>query len=167
MKTLGDGGASGGIGVHARTAGTALGGWFRATLLDAVIVGLMWLLGLLWIGVPFAPLWAVLGALCQFVPGVGAVLGVCGPAVAAVFSSKDNSFDKLWWVLGLYAVIAVTDGLLIQPLMLKRTTRVPWWAALLGPIVGGILLPPWGALIAPPLLAVVFAFRKPRPAMGR
>ena len=82
-----------------------------------------------------------------------------------MFSSNDNSFDKLWWVMGLYAIIAVTDGLLIQPLMLKRTTRVPWWAALLGPIVGGILLPPWGALIAPPLLAVVFAFRKPRPAL--
>ena len=63
---------------HARTAGTALGGWFRATLLDAAIVGLMWLVGLLWIGVPFAPLWAVVGGLCQFVPGVGAVLGVCG-----------------------------------------------------------------------------------------
>ena len=120
----------------------------------------MWLLGLLWIGVPFAPLWAMLGALFQFVPGVGAVLGLCGPAVAAVFN--DNSFTKLWWVLGLYAVIAIADGLLIQPLLLKRTTLVPWWAALLGPIVGGILLPPWGALLAPPLLAVFFAFRKPK-----
>ncbi len=162
MNELGNGMAGSS---HARTAGTALGGWFRATLLDAAIVGLMWLVGLLWIGVPFAPLWALVGGLCQFVPGVGAVLGVCGPAVAAVFSSNDNSFEKLWWVLGLYAIIAVTDGLLIQPLMLKRTTRVPWWAALLGPIVGGILLPPWGALLAPPLLAVVFAFRKPRPAL--
>ena len=149
---------------HARTAGTALGGWFRATLLDALIVGLLWLVGLLWIGVPLAPLWAVLAGLFQFVPGVGAVLGVCGPAVAAFFSSIDHDLDKLWWVLGLYALIAVTDGLLIQPLLLKRTTRVPWWAALLGPIAGGILLPPWGALLAAPLLAVVFAFRKPRVA---
>lgn len=155
---------SGDVSGGARTAGSALGGWFKATLLDALIVGVMWLAGLLWIGVPFAPLWAVLAAMFQFVPGVGAVLGVCGPAVAAVFASNDNSFEKLWWVLGLYAVIAVTDGLLIQPLLLKRTTRVPWWAALLGPVVGGILLPPWGALIAPPVLAVVFAFRKPRVA---
>jgi predicted PurR-regulated permease PerM len=31
---------------------------------------------------------------------------------------------------------------------------------MLGPIVGGILLPPWGALIAPPVLAVIFAFRR-------
>ena len=162
MNVLGSGGTN-----PARTAGTALGGWFRATLMDAVIVGLLWLVGLLGIGVPLAPLWALLGALFQFVPGVGAVLGVCGPAVAAVFSSNSNSFDKLWWVLGLYAFIAVIDGLLIQPLMLKRTTRVPWWAALLGPIVGGILLPPWGALLAPPLLAVVFAFRKPQPRKSR
>ena len=149
---------------YSRRAGAALGGWFRATLLDAAIVGSMWLVGLLWIRVPFAPLWALLGALFQFVPGVGAVLGVCGPAVAAVFSTNDNDFSKLWWVLGLYAIIAVTDGLLIQPLLLKRQTRVPWWAALLGPILGGVLLPPWGALLAPPILAVVYAFRRPRPA---
>ncbi len=143
-------------------ASRALGGWLRATLLDALLVGLMWLLGLLWIGVPFAPLWALIGGLCQFVPGVGAVLGVCGPAVAAVFATDDNDFTKLWWVLGLYAIIAIADGLVVQPLLLKRQTRVPWWAALLGPIVGGILLPPWGALIAPPLLAIAFSFRKPR-----
>ncbi len=148
---------------HLQTAGDALGGWFRAALLDALVVGALWLVGLLWIGVPFAPLWAVLGALFQFVPGIGAVLGVCGPAVAAVFSTNDNSYDKLWWVLGLYGFIAIADGLLIQPLLLKRKTRVPWWAALLGPIVGGILLPPWGALIAPPLLAVFFSLRR-RPA---
>lgn len=147
---------------YSRRAGAALGGWFRATLLDAAIIGVMWLVGLLWIGVPFAPLWALLGALFQFVPGVGAVLGVCGPVVAAAFSTNDNDFSKVWWVLGLYAVIAITDGVLIQPLLLKRQTRVPWWAALLGPILGGILLPPWGALLAPPILAVVFAFRRPR-----
>lgn len=139
-----------------------MGGWFRATLLDAAIVGLMWLVGLLWIGVPLAPLWAVLGAAFQFVPGVGAVLGVCGPALTVVLTNNDNDFSKLWWVLGLYAIIAVADGLLIQPLLLKRQTRIPWWAALLGPIVGGIVIPGWGVLLAPPLLAVLFAFRKPK-----
>ena len=47
-----------------------------------------------------------------------------------------------------------------------RTTRVPWWAAFLGPIVLGIIIPFWGVLLAPPLLAVIFAFRK-QPAPTR
>lgn len=147
---------------HLQVAGGALMGWWRATTLDALIVGLMWFIGLYLIHVPWAPCWAIVGAVCQFVPGIGTALSVCGPAIAAFFASVDTGLDKLWWTLGLYAVIAIVDGLLVQPLLLKRTTLVPWWAALLGPIAGGIVLPPWGALLAPPLLAVVFALRRSR-----
>ncbi len=143
-----------------RTAGGALLGWWRATTLDALAVGLMWWVGLYFIHVPWAPLWALVGAVCQFVPGIGTAVSVCGPAIAAFFASVDTGLDKLWWTLGLYALIAIADGLVIQPVLLKRQTLVPWWAALLGPIAGGILLPPWGALLAPPLLAVVFALRR-------
>jgi predicted PurR-regulated permease PerM len=149
---------------HLRTAGGALLGWWRATTLDALCVGLMWFVGLYFIHVPWAPLWAIVAAVCQFVPGIGMAIAVCGPAVSAALASSDPDFDKLWWTLGLYAFIAIVDGLIVQPMLLKRTTLVPWWAAMLGPIVGGILLPPWGALIAPPVLAVIFAFRRKRPA---
>lgn len=147
---------------HLQVAGGALLGWWRATTLDALFVGAMWFIGLSFIHVPWAPLWALIGAVCQFVPGIGTALSVCGPAIAASFASMNTGLDKLWWTLGLYAVIAVVDGLLVQPLLLKRQTLVPWWAAMLGPIAGGILLPPWGALLAPPLLAVVFALRRSR-----
>ena len=149
-----------------RTAGGALLGWWRATTLDALLVGAMWFVGLYFIHVPWAPLWALVGAVCQFVPGIGTALSVCGPAIAAFFASVDTGLDKLWWTLGLYAVIAIVDGLLVQPLLLNRQTLVPWWAAMLGPIAGGIVLPPWGALLAPPLLAVVFALRARRKAAG-
>jgi predicted PurR-regulated permease PerM len=33
------------------------------------------------------------------------------------------------------------------------------WASLLTPIVLGILIPFWGVLLAPPLLAVVYAYK--------
>lgn len=147
---------------HLRTAGTALMGWWRATTLDALCVGLMWFVGLYFIHVPWAPLWALVAAVCQFVPGIGTAFAVCGPAIAAFFASIDTDLDKLWWTLGLYAFIAIVDGALIQPLLLKRSTLVPWWAAVLGPIAGGILLPPWGALLAPPVLAVIYALRNAR-----
>jgi hypothetical protein len=39
---------------------------------------------------------------------------------------------------------------------------VPIWASIFGPIVLGIIIPFWGVLLAPPLLAIIFAFRKPR-----
>ncbi len=144
------------------TAGGALLGWWRAATLDAAIVGVLWLIGLELLHVPLAPLWAALGALCQFIPSVGGMLAVIGPVLSVALSVRTSEdWYRLGYVLGLYGVIAILEGLVIGPYVLHRTTRVPWWAAFLGPIVLGILIPPWGVLIAPPLLAIIFAFRRP------
>jgi predicted PurR-regulated permease PerM len=59
----------------------------------------------------------------------------------------------------LYAGIAIVDGFLLQPYIMKRTAKVPVWASILAPIVLGIVIPFWGVLLAPPLLAVVYAYK--------
>src|ERR1700712_2781822 len=142
----------------ARTVGGALLGWWQATTLDALIVGVLWFIGLELIHVPFAPLWAMFGAILQFIPTYGSMVALIGPVLAVALSGHDEW--RLGLVLGLYGIIVVLEGLVIQPYVLHRTTRVPWWASFLGPIVLGIVIPFWGVLLAPPLLAVIFAFRK-------
>ncbi len=141
---------------HVHTTGTALKNWFIAQSLDALAVGVLWLVGLLIIGVPWAPLWAFLGAIFQFVPNIGAVLGVVGPVIV-------GGIDRGWmcalYVLILYAIIAVVDGLFLQPYLMRRTSKVPIWASIIVPIVMGFIIPFWGILLAPPLLAVVYAYR--------
>ena len=143
-----------------RTAGSALLGWWRAATLDALIVGLLWLVGLELLHVPLAPLWALLGAFCQFVSGFGGAIALVGPVLSLAVSAGHDWYS-LGYLLGLYGAIVILEGLVIGPYVLHRTTRVPWWAALAGPIVLGIVIPFWGVLLAPPLLAVVFAFRRP------
>jgi predicted PurR-regulated permease PerM len=141
-----------------KTVGGALLNWWRAAMLDALIVGVLWLIGLELIRVPLAPMWAVLGGLLQILPTYGGMIALIGPVLAVTFSGHDEW--RLGLVLGLYGLIVILEGLVIGPYVLHRTTRVPWWAALLGPIVLGIIIPFWGVLLAPPLLAVIFAFRK-------
>jgi predicted PurR-regulated permease PerM len=69
------------------------------------------------------------------------------------------------YVLILYAIVMVLDGFVLQPWIMKRTAKVPFWASLLTPIVIMLLIPTWWAiLLAPPLLAVVFAFRRRIPS---
>ena len=145
------------FGEHFRITGGALKNWFIAQLQDSLAVGLLWLIGLLIIRVPAAPLWALLGAVFQFVPQIGAVLGVIGPALTAMF--KWGDWEHPLYVLVLYAVIAIVDGFLLQPYIMKRTAKVPVWASILAPIVLGIAIPFWGVLLAPPLLAVVYAYK--------
>ena len=59
----------------------------------------------------------------------------------------------------LYAVIAIVDGFLLQPYIMKRTAKVPVWASILAPIVLGMIIPFWGVLLAPPLLAILYAYK--------
>jgi predicted PurR-regulated permease PerM len=108
--------------------------------------------------VPFAPLWAGVGALCQFVPVIGSMLALIGPALTLAFSG--GRWDQFGLLLGLYAVIVVIDQLLILPLLLHRMNRIPIWAAIFGPIVLGFIIPFWGVVLAPPLMAVLFALLK-------
>jgi predicted PurR-regulated permease PerM len=145
---------------HARTTGSALKNWFIAQCYDALAVAGLWLVGLLIIGVPFAPFWAFLGGAFQFVPQIGAVLGLLGPALALLFVDKGPNWQQYIELLILYALIAVIDGLWLQPYIMKRTVKVPIWASILAPIVLGLIVPFWGVLLAPPLLAVLYTYRR-------
>jgi len=142
---------------HLRTTGTALKHWAIAQLQDSLAVGVLWLIGLYILHVPLAPLWALIAAVLQIVPNFGPILGLLGPLLAATIKWTDWEHPLL--VLGLYAVIVVLDGLVLQPTIMRRTVKVPIWASILAPIVLGIIWPFWGVLVAPPLLAVVYAYR--------
>lgn len=136
---------------------TAFRRWLSAQIKDALLVGLLWLIGLLIIGVPLAPLWAALGAVFQMVPQLGTVLSLIGPAISA---SLDGGWEQLIYVLILYAAIVVIDGFVFQPVLMKHTAKVPIWASLLIPMTLGLLFNVWGFLLAPPLLAVIYAYRE-------
>ena len=145
---------------HLRTAGKALVNWWRAVTIEGLCVAVLWLVGLLLLHVPLAPVWALIAGLMILVPNFGGVIALLGPAFSILVS--DASFYRLCLLLGLYAIIVVIDQLVLQPMIMKKVTRVPVWASILAPIVLGIVIPFWGILLAPPLLAVVYAFRKPR-----
>jgi len=147
---------------HLRTTGSALKNWFIATLQDAVAVGAMWFIGLLILRVPLAFVWAIIGGACQFIPNFGPVIAVIGPALTTLFASESDPFMHLLYVFMLYAVIAVIDGLALQPYLMKRSNKVPIWASIFAPIMLGIVIPFWGVLLAPPLLAVIYAYRSKR-----
>ena len=142
---------------HLRITGSALKNWAIAQIQDSLAVGILWLIGLYYLHVPFYPFWAILAALLQIVPHLGPILTLIGPVLAATIAWRD--WQHPLGVLALYAVIVVIDGLLLQPFIMRRTAKVPIWASILAPIVLGIVWPFWGVLVAAPLLAVVYAYK--------
>ena len=112
--------------------------------------------GLDYLHVPWAPFWAILAAALQFIPHFGPVLAVMGPAMVALFA---GGFEQFLYVIILYGGIVVVDGLLLQPVIMRRTARVPIWASLIVPLLLSLIFGFWGLLLAAPLLAVIFAYR--------
>jgi predicted PurR-regulated permease PerM len=145
------------VGQHFRVTSQALRNWLIAQVQDSAAVGLLWWIGLYLLKVPWAPLWALLAAVLQFVPHLGPVLGMIGPAMAAAIRWED--WEHPLYVLILYAGIVMVDGFLLQPYLMNRTAKVPMWASIVVPVVLGFLIPFWGVLLAPPLLAVVYAYK--------
>lgn len=143
---------------HIHTTFGALKNWFIAQCYDSLAVGTLWLIGLLILKVPLAPLWAFLGGALQFIPNFGAVLSLIGPALTLLFT--DASWERFIGLLIVYAVIMVVDGLVLQPYLMKRQSKVPIWASILAPIVLGFAIPFWGVLLAPPLLAIIYAYKR-------
>lgn len=135
----------------------ALKRWFIAQCYDSLAVGILWLIALLILHVPLAPLWAVLAALLQFIPHFGPILSLIGPAVSLAIAKP--SWESLLYIGIAYAIIVVIDGLILQPYLMKRQNRVPIWASILFPLVLGFVFSFWGVLAAPPLLAVIYAYR--------
>lgn len=145
------------LGDHLRLTGNALKNWAVAQLLDSLTVGALWFIGLYILQIPLAPLWALLAAVLQIVPHLGPILSLLGPVLTATIKWMD--WKHPLGVLVLYVFIALLDGLLLQPYIMRRTAKVPIWASILAPIVLGILWPFWGVLVAAPLLALVYAYR--------
>jgi predicted PurR-regulated permease PerM len=141
---------------HINLTGTALRRWFVAQCYDSAAVGALWWVGLDYFHVPWAPFWAILAALLQFIPHFGPAMALMGPALVALFA---GGFLQFAYVLILYAGIVALDGLLLQPVIMRRTARVPIWASLFVPILLTLLFGFWGLLLAAPLLAIIFTYR--------
>jgi predicted PurR-regulated permease PerM len=107
----------------------------------------MWLLG-----VPNAMLWGVLATLLNFIPFLGALLGVVIIFLVSVFS-----FDSLGYALvppSVFLILTTIEGNFITPSLVGRSVSVNSVAVLLSLILWGWLWGIGGAFVGVPLLII-------------
>src|SRR6478672_7012816 len=102
---------------HARTTGSALKNWFIAQCYDSLAVAVLWLVGLWIIGIPWAPLWAILGGVLQFIPNF-AVIMVTDGLFLQPYLMKRTAKVPFW-------------AALLAPIILGII--IPFWGVLLAP----------------------------------
>jgi predicted PurR-regulated permease PerM len=128
-----------------------IGGYVAGNLLISVIAGVTSYIFLLIAGVPYALALALLVAITDLIPLVGASIG-------AVFVTALSFFSGLWVGVAtaiFFLIYQQVENYIVQPRVMKRSVDVQPAVTIIAALIGGTLLGVIGALLAIPAAAAV------------
>ncbi|MFC7761063.1 AI-2E family transporter [Catellatospora bangladeshensis] len=150
------------------TAVDKVGTYMIGNAVISLIAGAVAYLGLMIFDVPFALPLALIVAITDLIPLVGATLGmaVCGTVAAMAAGLWPAAIAIVLWLLAYQQL----ENYWIVPRMMRRSLDMPSLAVLLAGLVGAALLGLIGALMAIPIAATIKAviaeLRTPLPPPG-
>lgn len=124
-----------------------------ALLLEASIVAVLNSAGLLLLGVKYAIILGITGALLNMIPYIGGVIAIILPMIIA-FVTKDNSTTAIL-VLILYLVIQFIDNNIIIPYLVASKVKINALISLIAVIVAGALWGVPGMFLSIPITAIL------------
>lgn len=137
-----------------RRIDSQLRGFLRGQFIVCMCLGLMYTVGLLISGVPFAILLGAFGAMASFVPYLGIVL-TAGPAIVLCLLQYQGIDWHLGGVIITFAVAQAMEGNVLTPKIVGDQVGLgPVWV-MLAVLVFGTFLGFLGLLLAVPIAAVL------------
>jgi predicted PurR-regulated permease PerM len=128
----------------------AVGNYVGGALLQATIAGVTTFLVLMILGVPFAAPLAVLTAIFDLVPLVGATIAAVVVGIVTAF--HDFPVATIVWVI--WAIVyQQVENTMIQPQIQRRAVEIHAFAVLVSVLFGATLFGVLGALLAIPVAA--------------
>jgi predicted PurR-regulated permease PerM len=139
---------------------SAMNRYFRAQALVASIVGVLFALGFLFIGLPMGILLGLFIGLLNMVPYLQ-IIGLIPAFLLALVHALETG-TNLWMVMGLtglvFVVIQIIQDTLLVPKIMGRVTGLSPAVILLSLSIWGKLLGFFGLLIALPLTCLLLAY---------
>ncbi|MGW2160976.1 AI-2E family transporter [Nonomuraea sp. NPDC001699] len=125
-----------------------VGGYVAGNLIISLIAGVTTFVFLSIAGVPYALALAIIVALTDLIPLIGAFIGA---GIATLFASLPVAIATLIF----FIVYQQIENYLIAPKVMKSSVDVPAAATIVAALIGGALLGVVGALLAIPVAAAV------------
>jgi predicted PurR-regulated permease PerM len=122
-------------------------------LIEAAIVATLYSTGLLIIGIEYAFLLGIIGALLNVIPYLGGAIAALLYTVVA-FTTKDSSSYVLW-VLTLFVAVHLIDNSYIVPRIVASKVKINAFVAITAVLTGGAIWGVAGMFLAIPLTGVV------------
>jgi predicted PurR-regulated permease PerM len=132
-------------------AGGAISGYITGNLAISVICGITTFIVLLLLGMPYAAPLALLVAVLDLIPLVGATLGGALLVVVGLFVEPWKAVVLLVYIV----VYQQAEGSLLQPIVYSRAVHLNGLVILIALLVGGQLLGIPGALLAIPVAEII------------
>jgi predicted PurR-regulated permease PerM len=123
-----------------------------ALLFEALIIAVLNSAGLFFIGIEYAILLGVLGALLNIIPYLGGLLAMLLYMIIALVTK--NSFSYMLYVLVLYSFIQLIDNNIIVPKLVGSKVKINALVAIVAVIAGGALWGIPGMFLSLPLTAI-------------
>ncbi|MDO6562270.1 AI-2E family transporter [Amphritea sp. 1_MG-2023] len=130
-----------------------LGAFIKGQLLVMLALGVIYALGLWFIGLDLALLVGMLAGLASIVPYMGFIVGIVAAGVAAML--QFNDITVLAWVAVVFGVGQALEGMLLTPLLVGDRIGLHPVAVIFAIMAGGQLFGFVGILIALPVAAVI------------
>lgn len=122
-------------------------------LIEAVLIATLDTAALLLLGIQYALLLGIIGALLNVIPYIGGLVAVALPMMIAL-ATKSSPWFALY-VLGLYYIIQLIDNHYIIPIIVASKVRINALFAVIVVLVGNSLWGISGMFLSIPLLAIV------------
>jgi len=122
-------------------------------VIEAILVAIMDSVGLLILGIDYAILLGILGALLNVIPYIGGIVAVALPMMIAV-ATKSTPWYALY-VLGVYYFIQLIDNHYIVPKIVASKVKINMLFAIIVVLAGNALWGIPGMFLSIPLLAII------------
>ena len=136
-----------------RESKAAIQSYMVGLLIEGTIVAVLNVSALLLLGIPYALLLGVVGALVNFIPYIGGLTAIALPVLMA-FVTKDSLAYPLG-VVAIYVVIQFVDNHYLIPRIVASKIKVNALVAIVGVLAGNALGGVAGMFLALPVIAIL------------
>lgn len=127
--------------------------YLLALLIEAAIIAILNSVGLLLIGLKYALVLGIIGALLNIIPYLGGLIAIILYMIIALVTKE--SFSYVFYVLLLYTVIQLIDNNLIVPKLVGSKVKINALVAIVAVIIGGALWGISGMFLSIPIVAIL------------
>lgn len=132
---------------------SAIQKYIQGLLIEMVIVAAMNSVALLLLGVKYAILLGIIGALLNLIPYIGGLIAIALPVLMSIVTGNDG-FTTPLLIIGAYTVIQFIDNNIIVPKIVSSKVEVNAFFSIVIVLLGGALWGVSGMFLSIPFLAI-------------